>query len=860
MATNFERLQEKIGAEHKPFIVYDVEATGIMNGLDNRITQIALAAYDYDSKSGKYELQDQIFMLAKPNKDVIASIQDGEKVTDGNVLHRLAKDFCYSVVGDIKKELNKAERKYAHDVQYPKQHSAEELSDLQEKIADLKDKVGMAYEVYESRKEMLDRGVLIKEAIAYEAADEKAILQDWDAYLLKNFDSKKEEMEKAVKIEETLKKQGLDLDRYISDDKGLTSAEMQIGVMEFLNKYNTKDTVFVNNGTHFTKHYLDKEGISLFDMASADNIIDLTQAQRSMHGGASQWTADIDTFAENYKADTGKEIKTFDALTKCLCMGEITVSACKMSVSLVSENYLQKQVAESAMSRDNDYVMSAARASTMNWIPASQHAFDFADYHFDSLEYVDFGNDRRYVDVDKMFEMNDNFEITLEGEKEPIKTWEELETKIKSLNAEISDQLLDKIHEKYNEIVQEADKERKDDLMNRYEMEDLDISALSKEDFEFLDKEYDLQHNSWAMAERHKDIKEAFVKAVENGDYEIINLPNNQKALRVMGLSDEHGTKANHGVIDIVDGKIPMDASIDVYDGINTKPVYSMDITMDEQDRLDYVLWIEREQDIKSKVDGFIQRELAKIDLADITDTGALGMKAELTPSPQLGKALLDYYGADIDAITITHGENGTAVVLSGIITNEDTSYTDTFSKDFNLSEKSEKAVDKLYKQWEHEEKNPIMSLQAQAEALFAERDSLIAMKQDLSNDVKERQHKIEEIINNKAKEALSTYGKKLGKPASLAFPVGSFDIKYSANYSDGEVKSATVLFTKDNKVVEMANFLKETDNALEVLDKAFLNYVIETVKKEISSRKDAVEELKQNKKEYDDIIEELDK
>ena len=62
--------------------------------------------------------------------------------------------------------------------------------------------------------------------------------------------------------------------------------------------------------------------------------------------------------------------------------------------------------------------------------------------------------------------------------------------------------------------------------------------------------------------------------------------------------------------------------------------------------------------------------------------------------------------------------------------------------------------------------------------------------------------------------------------------------------YENGEVINPTVLFTKDNKIEDMACFLKETDNALEVLDKALLNYVIETIKNDISSRKDAVEEL----------------
>lgn len=163
-------------------------------------------------------------------------------------------------------------------------------------------------------------------------------------------------------------------------------------------------------------------------------------------------------------------------------------------------------------------------------------------------------------------------------------------------NSETNDELIDKIHEEYEAITQTADKERKDYLinkyenMNKYEMKDLDLSALSKEDFEFLDKKYDLQHNYWAMAQRHKDVREEFVKAVENGDYEIIDLPNKQQALRVMGLSDENGTKSYHGVMDIEYGEIGNYATIDIYDGINTNPVYSMSISFGDLDRLNAVL------------------------------------------------------------------------------------------------------------------------------------------------------------------------------------------------------------------------------------------------------------------------------
>ena len=440
--TNYDKLINHIGKEHSPFIVYDVETTGIMNGNDNCITQMALTFYDYNKENGKYELQDELFMLAKPNEEIIRNIQSIDKYRKEHfeeaVTESLKDDYIYSL---LKNEINE-ENKQA--------------------IRDSRDNI-----------------------------DERVFNRFCTNY--GRYEKKVAEFRNALTIEEILKKQGLDLEKYIKDDLGLTTAEMQVGITEFLNKYCKENTVFVNNGTYFAKHYMDKVGLSFLGKTDEpDKVIDLIQAERSKHGGVSRWTSDIPTFAENYKKETGKEIKTFDALTKALCIGESATKACDMRVSLTSENYLEKKVSESAFSKDNDYVMSLARANTLKWNIASERDFYDADYHFNSLEYVNFGNDRRYVDIDKMFKMNDNFEITLDGEKTPIKTWEELEAKIKSLNAEISDELLDKIHEKYDEITKEADKRWKEDLEIRFNDGTLSANNMTAEEYEYLDSVYDI--------------------------------------------------------------------------------------------------------------------------------------------------------------------------------------------------------------------------------------------------------------------------------------------------------------------------------------------------------------------------------
>lgn len=480
MGTNYDKLKMEIGSNHNPFIVYDVETTGIMNGNDNHITQISLVAYAYNRDNDKYELQDQLFMLAKPDEQVIRTLQKADKARIENpeqtIKDRLIDDYIYSLV---KKEPDEKKQKAICD----KRSLYEDYCALDARgFARLSDKI-----------------LAISNDPSNDTFHEGIICEGFVRFCNScgRLNKKTAEVKKEMTVEQILAKQGLDLEKYIADGKGLTPAEMQVGITEFLNKYHAPNTVLVNNGTHFTKHYMEKENLSFLGHADdADKVIDLIQVQRSMRGGN-----------VHFKKETGREIKLFDALTKGLCLGEITVTACDMSVSLTSEKYLANKVAKSAMSKDNDYVVSNARASAMNWIPVSQHAFDIADFHFNSLEYVDFGNDRRYVDIDKMFEMNDNFEITLEGEKEPIKTWEQLETKIKALNSKISDSLLEKIHEKYEEISRKAEEEHLED----FEFSELKPVTSEREKAEALIKQ--LQ----AIRKENKDLSKGMSELETKG-------------------------------------------------------------------------------------------------------------------------------------------------------------------------------------------------------------------------------------------------------------------------------------------------------------------------------------------------------
>ena len=451
MATNYERLLQNIGEEKKPFIVCDVETTGLMNGNDNRVTQIALASYDYNKSTGQYELQDKIFMLRKADKKVLENIEKNEIPNRDNAEQQLYEEYKYNITREIKAVEKKKSVAESKGDAHNESLYAGQLQTLYEKRA--------YFDNIPSYKEVQRIETNISNPIA------RGFLDNAISEVVSRVDIKIEEMQKATKLVDILKLQGIKLDDYRKEREGLTDSELAIGVANFLKKYQKDDTVFVNNGAYSTAHYLEKSGIVI---GNKENTIDLTQAERSMHGGKSEWTADVSRFAENYTKDTGNEIKYFDAFTKALCMGEMTVSACDLTLVNTSEKYLENMVKEQAESKDEDYVMSQTRAMSLDWVFADRRDFEYADYHFDSLEYVDFGNDRRYVDIDKMFEVNDNFEVTLEGEKTPIKTWEELGAKIKALNSDISKELLEQIHEKYLEISDRAVEQK-----NEQKLEDI---------------------------------------------------------------------------------------------------------------------------------------------------------------------------------------------------------------------------------------------------------------------------------------------------------------------------------------------------------------------------------------------------
>jgi hypothetical protein len=307
---------------------------------------------------------------------------------------------------------------------------------------------------------------------------EKPICYNIYEFLEAETDKKIALLKEYESLDSTLKLQGIDKDKWVQDGLGLTVGEMQTGINEFLKKYKTPETVFVTNGAYYAKHYMKKDGI---DVTGGKEPIDMIQVEKS-RGHApetNKWSANVGDFAEIYLQETGKEIKTFDAYTKALCYAEMIAKATNKSVSFKSVNQLANAVTEKAASMDEDYVMSATRASTLNWNIVNEYRFDHSDYHFSTLEYVNFGNERKYVDLDKMFEVNDNFEVTLEGEKTPIKTWEELENKIKALNSNISEELLEQIKYKYEELEQKAAQMKQDYIETRE-----NIRAITEEDYE----------------------------------------------------------------------------------------------------------------------------------------------------------------------------------------------------------------------------------------------------------------------------------------------------------------------------------------------------------------------------------------
>lgn len=480
--TNYEKLMNDIKIQHKPFIVSDVETTGIMDGNDNRITQIALAGYKYEN--GRYQLQDKIFMLAGADKKVLDEIESRQSPDRENVEKLLAEDYAYNIKADLLRKIKNCTNRLKTATN---KYNSEKIRIEQNKLETLQDAYDTVVDDMETHPEK------------YTIANAKC-----REYVNEHFAEKQKALEDNIRngtnLDGILKLQGIDKEKWLSTDNGLTIGELQIGINEFMKKYKTPETILLTNGSYYQKHYMDKAGLTFGDI----DVIDLNQVDRSVTGLGGEWTTDTAKFSENYRNRTGKTIHTFDALTKSLIYAEMATDICGLDLQNTSKDYLENMVKETAFNHDDDYVMSLSAMAKHDWILTDHVPVNFNGYIFHSLEYVNFGNDKRYVDLDTMFRVNENFEITLEGQKEPIKTWEELEAKIKALNAHISEELLKKIEDRYREISAEAKFEKmmlekstvKSEAYQYYE--DNEKADEYEDDKPYIDEEYE---EDWEVSE-----------------------------------------------------------------------------------------------------------------------------------------------------------------------------------------------------------------------------------------------------------------------------------------------------------------------------------------------------------------------
>ena len=526
---NIDRLVSEV-TRYKPFISFDVETTGMMNGNNNQITQIALSAYDYNERTKQYELQDHIFMLAKPDVEAIKEIMSKEEISDENIRRNLASKFFY---GDGKDITGVADRRKISYIE--KQIEKYEAAD--------KD----ASKYYEDP-------VYLNKDLSYDELMERYgdVLED---FIVDRFEDEKKRLEE-VNCRKLLSQQGINIDKYLTAGEGLRCFEMTAGINEFMNTYAKDDTFIMCNGFYAAKHYMDKEAISYQKIFTGRNVIDLnccktssTDHVKSIAGvdtvkgesGVYMASFDLKDFANRYYDKNGVKLTHFDAFTKSMCNAEIALdlakcemayekelcrrnnksydsaydSALNIGICHNSSKQLENNVKEIAYSMDEEYVLSEQRLYDSNIILTNE--IRYADYTFSSLEYVNFGNDKRYVDFDNLFEENkETFEITLEGEKEPIKTWEELETKIKALNAKVSDKLLDKIKEKYEEMVEIANTHRKE---REEEMAKMSVQVKEQGRPDFPEGQLDVQHyiNIYEEEETEKaEMEEIAEKETQN--------------------------------------------------------------------------------------------------------------------------------------------------------------------------------------------------------------------------------------------------------------------------------------------------------------------------------------------------------
>lgn len=494
--TNKEKLQAYVKNQKRPVIVYNVETTGIMDGNDNRITQIALAAYNYNHGNEMYELQDHMFLLAKPNKKVIENIKARQSVSKENIENLLQEEYIYNQLKEETSELRNCRNRMKTITNKINKYSniyGENSSQVAKKRLELERELSIEsgiLERLESKEEYFknNKGKVLGSNACKE-------------YVSSNFLRKKEEISGCENLESVLKQQGINLEKWVISNEGLSSGEIQIGINKFLQKYEVADTVFMSNGSYFASHYMDKERLKL---NRGKEEVDIPKTI-----GEKDWTCSLSSIQSQYKARTGKEIKSFDALTKCLCMAKIVSDEINVPFSNVSKRYLEEQAKLDAVKdrsgdyKEGDYVI------TLSQLENCSIKLDIPRYNadlptFNSLEYIDFGSERRYVDIDKMFEVNDNFEITLEGEKEPIKNWKELEEKIKALNGQVSPELLNLIQEKYEELSKFVREQEVDFSIKPKKEEGLVCGPTS-----------DLEKRLASLLKKNEELESCFVKRTD---------------------------------------------------------------------------------------------------------------------------------------------------------------------------------------------------------------------------------------------------------------------------------------------------------------------------------------------------------
>ena len=292
--SNLQKMKNEITGQKKPIIFYDVETTGIMNGNDNHVTQIALTAYNWNQFKGQYELQDNLFMLAKAHPDTLHNIEERTAPTKENAKRLIKTEYLYayrkevySGITNCENRMETLEKRISHVKEQiaectPRQikkkegyenskayyeKKLEEEKSLKSRLEGLRkyvefdDPESMTFQEINDSIEALkkdktyiaDRNTVITSEVFSGIVqmrnlnhvpdkDRLTICNTLYDYEIAKLDSKIESL-KNENLEALLSHQGINKDKWIKDGLGLTEGELQTGIQEFLNKYRKADTV-----------------------------------------------------------------------------------------------------------------------------------------------------------------------------------------------------------------------------------------------------------------------------------------------------------------------------------------------------------------------------------------------------------------------------------------------------------------------------------------------------------------------------------------------------------------------------------------------------------------------------------------